>query len=97
MEPKMIVLERTEKVGGYSKDHWESFMPSGSTAPTTVRYAKRGVKVLDIKSVIEIPKNKDECMILFYDGEEIIVKGSFATVYEQWVDAEDFEDEDLYL
>ena len=97
MEPRLIVLERTEKIAGYSREKWESFMPKGSKAPTEIGYVKRGIKVFDIKSVIEIPGNLNECTILFYDGEEIIVQGAFSKIYEDWIDAEEFDEDDLIL
>lgn len=94
MEPRLIVLERTEKIAGYSREKWESFMPQGSKAPTEIGYVKRGIKVFDIKSVIEIPNNLNECIILFYDGEEIIVQGLFSEIYEAWIDAEELADDE---
>ena len=94
MEPRLIVLERTEKIAGYSREKWESFMPQGSKAPTEIGYVKRGIKVFDIKSVLEINGNLNECIILFYDGEEIIVQGPFSAIYEAWIEAEERADEE---
>lgn len=91
----MILMEKIEMIGGYSKDKWEEFMPQGAKAEVTFSYRKRGAKVLDIKAVLEIPGNKNECEILFHDGEIITVNGTFAEVYESWIDAEELFFDDL--
>ena len=93
-EPRIILLEKVEKIDGYSAKWWEENMPEHATGNVTRFYRKRGAKVLDIKAVLEIPGNNKECEVLFHDGEEITVNGSFAEVYEAWIDAEEqfFED-----
>jgi len=97
-EPRIILLEKVEKINDYSAKWWKENMPDGATGNTTCFYRKRGAKVLDIKAVIEIPGNRKECVVLFHDGEEITVNGTFAEVYEAWIEAEDafFEDEGNY-
>ena len=98
-EPRMILIWKVEKVGEYSKKWWEENIGETKIKPTIgFEYKKRGVKVLDIKSVIEIPGNVKDCTVLFHDGEEITVNGTFAEVYEAWIDAEDafFDDDENY-
>lgn len=91
----VIIMERCEKIGEVDSTWWKENMPTTAKYTPTYQYVKRGLRSLDIKSVIEIPKNSNECMVLCYDGEEIIVKGTFSTVYEQWVESENFEDDEF--
>ena len=87
-------MERCEEVEGKGLDWWLENMPPGCKYTPTVRYRKVGVKSFDIFNIIEILDNKKECCIEFQNGKTIIVQGSFAKVYEAWIKAEDFDDED---
>jgi hypothetical protein len=93
-EPRIILLERIEKEGGKSFDWWKENMPAGAKYEPDYQYRKRGLKYFDIKSVIQLANVKDECMILCYDGEEIIVQGTFAELYEKWIELGEFEDDE---
>ena len=93
-EPRIIVMERVEASEEYSKDWWEKNMPENAVWTPTVRYRKVGVKSFDIFNIIEIIDNKKECIIEFQNGKTIIVQGSFAVVYEAWIKAEEFYDDD---
>jgi hypothetical protein len=93
-EPRIIILERTETKGcDYSMDWWKTNM-GDAPYPSGYQYRKRGLKYFDIKSVIQLANVKDECMILCYDGEEIIVQGTFAELYEKWIELGEFEDDE---
>jgi len=95
-EPRVILMERVEEISGDKDMKWwmENMPPTAKYTPT-VRYRKVGARSLDIFNVIEIIGNKKECIIEFYNEKTIVVQGSFAVVYEAWIKAEEF-DEDEY-
>ena len=92
-EPRLILLERVEKDGDRDASWWKENVPNGKYVPE-YQYRKRGLKYFDIKSIIQLANVKDECMILCYDGEEIIVQGTFAELYEKWIELGEFEDDE---
>ena len=97
-EPRVILMERVEEIGG-DKDAkwWAENMPATAKYTPTVKYRKVGARSLDIFNVIEIIGNNKECIVEFYNEKTIIVQGSFATVYEAWIEAEEFDEDDLIL
>ena len=62
----------------YSEEWWEENMPKGSSKPDKQHSYRRTMLYLsDIKRPIEIPNNKNECILLLVDGEEMTIKENY--------------------
>lgn len=67
---------------------WEDNMPAGSAYKPTYKYRRTSPRIDDIRRIIEIPGNKQECIVEFYDGQEMVVKGNYDDLQIQFNDME---------
>lgn len=75
----MIRIELLERYSTdkYSDEWWEDNMPKGSIRNSSYSYRRTMPLVEMIERPIEIVGNKDEFIVRFWGGEDIVCKGDF--------------------
>lgn len=77
MSCRIELYEKYLAEGEYSRDWWRDNMPEGTEPPLTYGYRRTMPFLEEIDRPIEIPNNKDECIVRFWTGEEIIIKANY--------------------
>ena len=93
-------IEVLEKYEMYSKDEpdWDRMgVTSPKSSEPRYSYRRTYIDASYIERPIEIPGNKKEFVIMFWSGDEIVVKGDYDLFCLQLNDIEEgmFEDEDF--
>ena len=75
---RIEVYEKYAVRSTYDQSWWELNMPPGTTPPeSTYGYRRTMVGIDYIERPIEIPGSKDEMMIRFWSGEDMIIKADY--------------------